>query len=194
MRNTFLIALAAGMLIAGTVWLQDETPRSEPFPDRTNLTLDVEPDRAGQPVESKSPEACEAGCSISSHPVEPLLRAEYLDLVKTYANGDEGKRLSALETLLFHAPHTRQFMDVIGTPQLGDMEASILRDELSKTHVRLWLRVVDQDGIVRARIDGARFPISQKTHLHMTDTRDLPTPEVSGTIYRTGLHHLWTRI
>ena len=85
-------------------------------------------------------------------------------------------------------------MDHIGAPQLGATETSILRDELSKTHVRLWLRIVDQDGIVRAKIDGAPLPISQKTHLHMTDTRDLPTPEVSGTIYRTGLHHLWTRI
>ncbi len=192
MRSTFLIALAAAILIAGTAWLQDETPRSEPFPDRTNLTLDAEPDRAG--AESDSPKGCQTGCSISSHPVEPLIRTEYLDLVRTYASRDAETRLSALETLLFHAPRTRQFMDDIGTPQLGATEASILREELSKTHVRLWLRIVDQDGTVRAKIDGALFAISQKTHIHMTSTRDLSPPEVSGTIYRTGLHHLWTRI
>jgi hypothetical protein len=164
MRHLFLIVLACGILIA-----RDHPPAA-------------------------SADGCEAGCSIENHPVEHLTDAEYAELVKTFATGSGNAHASALETLLFHAPHVREFMSASSDLPLSDDQAAFLRHELAKTHVRMWLRIVDESGTVRAKLDGAPFAISQKTHLHITDTQDLTPPEVSGTVYRTGLHHLWTRI
>jgi hypothetical protein len=137
---------------------------------------------------------CQTGCSISSHPIEPLTATEYMHFVERFANGVGDERDSALETLLFHGEQSRRFMDKLGVSGLDEEQSKFLRRELSRTHARMWLRLVDENGIVRAKIDGARMPIGKKEHVAITQTDNLQPPEASGTVHRTGLHHLWTRI
>ena len=142
----------------------------------------------------RPPGDCVAGCSIANHPIESLTESEYLDLVEKFANGTGPSGVDALETLLFHATDTRAFIEQSGTSGLAGEKKTLLERELAKTHVRLWLRLVDDDGVVRAKIDGERFPIGERTHLRVASTENLPAPEISGTVHRTGLHHLWTRM
>ena len=197
MRSRFAIILAVFVLIACTAWLQKEPPHSAPRGDRPEfVTVDhgAEQHVANPPREVTDPAGCQAGCSISNHPIEPLTRPNYLDLVRTYADGEGEARESALETLLFHGSQVRDWIADVGAPLLDDEDMTFLRGELSKTHIRFFLRLVDENGVVRGKIDGARVAIGEKTHLHMADTQDLQPPEVSGTVYRTGLHHLWARI
>jgi len=138
-------------------------------------------------------EPCEAGCSVGSHPVTPLTANEYREQLRRIARGPEGDRTQALETLLFHGTQVRELARDLGLGPLEGEQAALLRRELARTHARLWLRVVDEQGEVRAEVDGVRFPIGRKEHIHPV-ARNLQPPEISGTIQRTGLRHLWTRL
>ena len=141
-----------------------------------------------------SDEVCATGCSVGNHPIVPLTSTELKELFEHFSTASGKERESALDTLLFHGHQSRGQLDAIGSAFLVPEQLEFLRRELSKTHARVWMRVVDDRGVVRAGINGHRFPIGIKEHAHVENTMDLPAPEISGTVHRTGLHHLWTRI
>ena len=178
----FFILIAAFVSVA---WLQHGARRIEATPE-------AEIPAAGKSLADQ--EGCAAGCAIGNHPIEPITEGEYRSLLGSLANGSAKERHDALETLLFHGREARGYVDRLGTDPLSSEQARGLRRELAKTHVRLWLRLVDERGVVRAQIDGEVFPIGERTHMAFTDSKDLQLPEASGTIHRTGLHHLWTRM
>ena len=151
---------------------------------------------AGTPTEISfsAPGNCVAGCAIAQHPIEALSEAEYLHLIEKFGAGDGAQSTYALESLLFHAADTRGFIETVGTAFLDEAQTVFLLRELERTHVRLWLRVVDESGVVRAQVAGERFPIGERTHMNVEDTHALPAAEISGTVYRTGLDHLWVRM
>lgn len=143
---------------------------------------------------SADPEECAVGCSVGNHPITPLTSGEYRDLLEELASGDEDVRARAIETLLFHGENVRKLLAEHGPGPLPPHKVNWLRRELSRTHVRLWLRVVDETGIARVSIDAARFPVGRKEHVHAESTVDLQPPEISGTVHRTGVAHLWARL
>ena len=53
---------------------------------------------------------------------------------------------------------------------------------------------MDERGVERLRLGNRRVPLGVKKHLLPADPGDLPPPEISGTVRRVGLHHLWTRL
>lgn len=143
---------------------------------------------------NEAPESCSTGCSTTSHPIRPLTDGDFRRLVAGLAGGSDVERRTAMETLLFHGTQVRDLVARLGLEALGEERGRTLRRELSRTHARLWLRLVDEEGVLRASVDGARMPVGQKEHIHATTTRDLQPPEVSGTIHRTGVDHLWIRL
>jgi hypothetical protein len=143
---------------------------------------------------ARPPGDCVAGCSIANHPIESLTETDFLNLVDDFGSGTTTLSTEALETLLFHGSDTRAFLTQAGTVDLTADQRTFLESELAKTHVRLWFRVVDDSDVVRARLDGALFAIGAKTHVHLEQNRNLPVPEISGTVHRTGVNHLWVRV
>jgi hypothetical protein len=137
---------------------------------------------------------CATGCAVANHPVDPLTESDYRYLLDELANGDAAASVQALEKLLFHGNDARGFVGSVGTEALDEAQADMLGRELAKTHVRLWFRLVDARGVARAEIAGERFPVGVRTHMEVTATHDLPLPEISGTIHRTGVNHLWVRM
>lgn len=183
MRSLSLVLAVCVLTFGGHQWLsgtKDAVPGSEPT--------------SGAGAISNDDPACQAGCSIGSHPINPLAREEYRGLLDELADGTMEEKTAALDALLFHGARTRELIADDGFGSLDSGQAELLRRELLRTHARVWLRVVDELGITRVRVDGARFPLGIKEHVHPTETNDLPPPEISGTVHRTGLHHLWTRI
>jgi len=197
MRKRFIVVFAGAATVgACIIWLTQSVPllagTSSPSTLTTNTTVPSQTDSGSS--EPGSDPGCQAGCSITNHPIEPLTDSDYHSLIRSVAVGSDTEREYALETLLFHGPQVTDLIDRLGTDPLADPEVEALRHELSKTHVRFSIRLVDQEGVVRAGIENERFPIAEKTHVHFPDTRDMDALEVSGTIFRTGLQHLWTRI
>ena len=192
------------VLAAGSAWLiRGESPGdAEKPPDLPGAGRIVETPEAADPAlegSASSPAAhakaaaCATGCAVGNHPITPLGELGYLGALERMATGSAAEKEAALETLLFHGLETRDLLADLGTGPLAPSDAALLRRELSRRHARLSVRVVDETGVVRAEIDHARFRVGIKEHVHATTER-LQPPEVSGTVHRTGLHHLWTRL
>jgi hypothetical protein len=188
MRNfLFLITTLYAAVQAYTV-LEGQLDRPAPV---SGAFLDSDVHKQAGP---RSDEVCATGCSVGNHPVAPLSPEELAGLFDVFSSAHGKTRESALDTLLFHGGQVRESIDELGAELLSPDQAAFLRRELDKTHARVWMRIVDEHGIMRASVDGHRFPIGTKEHVHLDKTHDLPAPEISGTVHRTGLHHLWTRI
>ena len=66
--------------------------------------------------------------------------------------------------------------------------------ELARTHAFLSVRLVAEDGTERVRLDRARILIGEKQHFFPETAAGLQAPEISGTLQRVGVSHLWARL
>ena len=188
MRSTLMLCLSGMFALPSILYFsfQHPAPGPPPQPVRLPPALPVSyPDLVA---------ACQTGCSIGNHPITPLRVSEFNDLLARFQSEPMAEGSEALETLLFHALQVRGLIVRHGTGTLDAERAAFLTRELARTHVRVSVRIVDTEGVVRARWYDGHFPIGQKIHLHADATERLQPLEISGTVHRTGLNHLWTRI
>lgn len=153
----------------------------------------IVPPLPGESRESEGGDGCSAtGCSVEA-PDAPASE-EMAELLKTYAAAPVDESSQALDTLLFHGAHTAAYLAANGAEPLDVAHHRFLSRELGRTHVIVDMRVVDEHGVVRARLGERRVPIGKKTHHWFTErTGDLQSFDTSGTVVRVGLHHLWSR-
>lgn len=137
---------------------------------------------------------CATGCSSAADGSLPLAASEYLALLERWATGSADAATLAFETLLFHGEHTRELVDLLGTPGLDEALAETLRAELARTRAWLSVRFVADDGGEPLVLDPTLVPLGIKQHLWPRTTAGLAPPEVSGTVHRVGRDHLWTRL
>ena len=136
---------------------------------------------------------CAGGCSLAAHDVPTLSDADYRRLLEDFAAASEDVEGGALDTLLFHGADVRAFLE--REPITMSAERLALLDrELSRTHARVFLRVIDDEGKVHTQVDGARVPLDEKQHLAGSNPSLLRPHEFNGTVKRVGQHHLWTRM
>lgn len=137
---------------------------------------------------------CASGCSLSRHPTDKLTKRRFMQLLKQCASAELNADNIAFETLLYFGRQTTSMISSYGTPCLSHEESSILLHELSRQHVRVSIRVVDQRGQQRSWVDEVRVPLDRR-HVFEMKTNRLPPPLVtSGTVKRVGQDHLWTRL
>ncbi|RMH42971.1 MAG: hypothetical protein D6689_06495 [Deltaproteobacteria bacterium] len=135
---------------------------------------------------------CASGCSLKNHPVPPFTPEQFADALAAYQRQPVAADGDALDTLLFYGRRTRELIDLFGTDPLDDAHRTWLLRELSRTHARVSIRVIDEHGAVRALVDGQRVPIGIKQHLH-AQVKDLQPLEFNGTVMRVGLNTVWSR-
>lgn len=182
MRRRFAYTLAAAGLLIGVLGTGFKASAS---PSPGGPTADGP---TGEPAEG---EVCTTGCQS----LEPtaLDRDAYLDLIRRFSK-EEALDGIAFETLLFHGDATRARLAAEGTPGLDSERAGRLKAELERSHARLSVRFVDAGGGERLTLDSALVPLGLKRHLWPRETVDLRPPEVSGTLQRVGVKHLWSRL
>ena len=160
-------------------------------------TQDLGPDEPGAPGTPGDPvEVCATGCAAVPAPDLDLGRSEFERLVRDFGR-EPLTGGPALETLLFHGASARGWIDYLGSAALeplGAERAALLTAELDRDQALLSVRVTDADGNERFTLDRVRVPLAEKQHLHPDAALDLQLPEVSGTVQRVGLNHLWTRL
>jgi hypothetical protein len=139
-------------------------------------------------------EPCKTGCRVTTHDIPVLDDATISTLVEDLAEETRpGSDSVALETLLFHADSLRRYVGTHGAAALG-RHRELLVHELTITHAIMQVRVVDEAGLLRAQFAPTRVPLGHKTHHFATQTHRLPGLEVSGTVIRVGLEHVWSRL
>ena len=68
-----------------------------------------------------------------------------------------------------------------------------LRRELARDHAVIAMRVIDEHGVVRARLHETRVKVGKKRHIHFSEYTRMQPFETSGTVVRVGLGHIWSR-
>lgn len=143
------------------------------------------------PSHSTDTDVCATGCSAASY-VEPELDMdEYLRLVDAAAAGAWSEDNAALESLLFYGEAAARLTREHGT---GGFASELLLSELDRSHATLSVRLVNASGVERVTLAPARIPLGEKQHLFPEHSSDVQVPEISGTVRRVGLNHLWTRL
>jgi hypothetical protein len=175
------LALVAGLAVASH---RPDEPRDVALPARN-------PDPV---VDGAATPTCVSGCGVAADGSSELTLAEYRSLIKLYAREALGSEPRALETLLFHAEHTLRHVEAIGLSGLDDEHAAFLMRELGRDHGALEVRLLGTDGTVRLRLEPNAFPIGRKQHVRPEHVVDMAPPELSGTLQRVGLDHIWTRL
>lgn len=138
---------------------------------------------------------CASGCGgIDKHPKPHLEDAGYDDLLARYAAEPMDETSPALEALLYHHVHVRDYLAAGRTGDLDPARLAFLSRELERTHVWIEIRLVDEDGIVRQRLAPTLVPLEEKQHLLASESVSLQPASYNGTVKRIGLHHLWTRM
>lgn len=138
-------------------------------------------------------QVCASGCAVSRHPTEELTTHHYHQLLDQFADDPISEDSNALETLLFFGRQTSEMIDNEGTGLLDPWRAAFLRAELSQTHAKIAIRVVDENGDVRTSLPSTRVPLDRR-HVFSMDVNNVQPLVTSGTVKRVGLYHLWTRL
>ncbi|WP_372369871.1 hypothetical protein [Candidatus Uabimicrobium sp. HlEnr_7] len=136
-------------------------------------------------------ETCVTGCAAIPDTTPALTKKDFLRNLHLFANEPLSSKSLALETLLFYGEVTQNWLPE--TSVLDKEHLQFLQRELQKTHVEIQLRVVDEKGIVRIELEPTVVKIGDKYHQHVHKTQEIQSLEISGTIKRVGLYHLWSR-
>lgn len=134
---------------------------------------------------------CAVGCAAIPDETPNFTQQDFIKHLKKFATQPLDKASIDLETLLFYGKYTKQWLPQ--TSMLDAEHALFLQRELQKTHVKIELRVTDERGQVRIELPPTLVEIGTKYHQHVSQTHDMQPLEMSGTIKRVGVHHLWSR-
>jgi hypothetical protein len=146
------------------------------------------------PEQATDPAACVAGCGAAKDHPAPLSEATFHRLMKRFANEPVAEGSPALEALLFHHQDARGLLARRGPGPLDPGRYEALERELAREHAWIDVRVVDADGVERVRLGPHRVPLGIKQHIHPARITRLQPLEISGTVRRVGLYHLWSRL
>lgn len=185
-----------GLLVGAALLGCDAPPPPSPASPGEETELAGQPTSrpTSRPSKAKSAGDCVGSCSVALDEHPDLSSTAYHDLLKRFGEQPGSGKSEALETLLFHHARTNELLLQHGTAELDPKRAALLTREAGRTHAWLDVRVIDQRGSERIRLKPTRVPLGIKQHLWPEDRVALQPVEVSGTVKRVGLDHLWTRL
>jgi hypothetical protein len=183
------LPLALGVLgsLSMAIWLA-----ASPVP-HLNPPLDLPVIQGGGDPEVEPPDGgCNAGCAAIAPTSEPL-GGERIIALLDQLEGAEPAATVALEELLFHGTEVKEFLSRHRALSMQSATRTALEAELVLDRCQFSLRIVDEHGVERVQLSEP-VPFGIKQHLHPHDAVDLTPPEVSFTVKRVGVKHLWARL
>lgn len=135
---------------------------------------------------------CQAGCLYVPGP--GISDDAVLDNMKALRNVPVGEEAEALDNLLFYDEDTRRVIakgDPL--PLTADWQAFLVK-QLLKRNVIFQLRVVDDEGKVRATVEPTLMALGVKRHMDTTNNVKVQPIDANGTMVRVGLNHIWYRM
>jgi hypothetical protein len=137
---------------------------------------------------------CKTGCAIAKHGDGPLESEELQEWLQAYQESDALAPTVALETLLYHGEQVRRFMASNNSKVLDAAHRSKLNEELSKVYAVVEARLVNDEGEVVSHLQPTEVRLGEKAHLYIPGQNGRPPFEISGTVMRVGVAHLWARL
>lgn len=171
-----LLALLALSFLVGTSRGTDLTPIPTP------------------PASDAAAKSCGPGCASANDAPGQLSTDEIERLLLRFAAEPMAPGSEALEGLLFAHHQVEPLLKARKTLPLDAKREAFIRRELAKSHAWLDMRIVDAQGVERVRLGAIRVELGVKQHVAPSRLVRLQPLEVSGTVRRVGLDHLWTRL
>ena len=137
----------------------------------------------------RSTGGCATSCAIEE---KHLDQDEWINTLDVWATQEVGVSTKELDTLLFYAKDSLEWLPVFGT-ELDDVHYTFLASELRRNLVDIEMRLVDEFGTIRGVLDSSPFHLKEKQHLVFSETKSLGWLETGGKVKRVGLAHLWSR-
>lgn len=182
-----LIAALVVAVAAPVTWLAiASTQPSAPTPA---LKPPQQAHLAGETAEDTAP-AC-IGCGDARHPTPRLTQIEYKRLMAAY--GSEDGEDAALDSLCYYGPQAAYMLETAGDCGVDTKKIERLKAELARDHVYFSVRVVDENNVERLTLSRSYTPFDANVHHHLSQIVNTPPCEISGTIKRIGLYHIWAR-
>lgn len=141
-------------------------------------------------------ELCASGCALSRHPTRRLTRQRFDELIQQLSDSTDAaqsRESRVWDELVYYGAQSRAFLQAYPTRHLNAESVSRLRRELARDHVRIQIRVVDQQGEVRSWLRETRIPLDRR-HVFDMETDGLQSLVTSGTVKRVGMDYLWVRL
>ena len=137
----------------------------------------------------RSSGGCATSCALEEKSID---QDEWLMALDTWSKQEVGVSTKALDTLLFYANDTKNWLPVFGS-DLDDEHYFFLFAEIQRNLVDIEMRVVDENGAVRGLLESNPFHLKKKQHIAFSSTGSLGWLETGGKVKRVGLSHLWSR-
>ena len=132
---------------------------------------------------------CATSCALDG---KSISQEEWLNHLDTWAKQDIGVSTKELDTLLFYAKESKEWLSIFGS-DLDQEHYHFLVHELSRNKVDIEMRLIDEFGEIRGELDSRPFFLKEKQHLSFSKTQTLGWFETGGKVKRVGLAHLWSR-
>lgn len=204
---TCVIFLTSFIVAIGSAWWpntdQSHNQRAQPSSNRfapsivpavhLNETTDDFSHGTEATFHAHGDQVCASGCAASRHPTDRLTKRRFLQLLDECSQSPLNANNLAFETLLFFGRQTSQLLDDCGSGALTTAQALTLRNELTRQHAFVSIRLVDVHGDIRSKVCNVRVPLDRR-HVFSMTSKGLPPLVTSGTVKRVGQKHLWTRL
>ena len=135
---------------------------------------------------------CAGGCSAAAPDEEPLGRDRLSSLFGALSNQPPGTPGAELDEILFAGVEAAAHLENENL-RLDPAWTRFLKAELERQEARIQVRMEGEDGSMAIRVDKI-VHLGKRTHVAPERTRGLTPPEVTLTVRRVGLHHLWIRL
>ena len=177
------LLISAGLAIALVASRDDET---------------AAPARSPAPPAPVAEPGCAAGCSAASAPVLSVGPERIREMLAALAKRPAGEDCGELDEVLFAWKDVAPWIEANGPGPLGKKWQEFIRRELARREVRLSVQVGEINGPKGSKTLGFQLDrviaIGKRTHVRPDRCEGLRPPQVTLTVERTGLHHLWTRL
>ena len=135
------------------------------------------------------------GCAYLPAPETKDLPAEQIASLMAAVAGDPvGTESLALDTLLFHDGEVQQALSTPAAAVLSPGWRAFLTHELSRRSAWFSLRVVDEQGRVRASLPETLMALGAKKHMDISESDLHQEMNANGTLIRVGVRSIWYRM
>jgi hypothetical protein len=136
---------------------------------------------------------CQGGCAFTRNKADDLGDEKIDALFAKVSKDAVGAESESLDMLLFHDGEVRAHL-AHSRGKLPPAWEAWLGRELDRQSAFFSLRIVDEQGKIRAVVPETRMALGVKLHMEVTDGDRTGPFNANGTIVRVGRDHLWIRM
>jgi hypothetical protein len=137
---------------------------------------------------------CQGGCTLVRDPRDAPSPARVEAFLREIDQTPVGSESEALDNLLFHDEEARVRLAAAEPLPVSPAWDAFLRKELARREATFGLRIIDEQGQVRAQVPDTAMALGRKLHMQVDDGVGTGSFNANGTLVRVSRDRLWIRM